>query len=85
MYYTNRFDEILKILQKKGNTSVHYLSKQLFVSEPTIRRDLTELEKQGKIKRTFGGAVYCEVLNIELPLSLRENTDIFPRTESVII
>ena len=81
MYYTNRFDVILKILQKKGNTSVHYLSKQLFVSEPTIRRDLTELEKQGKIKRTFGGAVYCEVLNIELPLSLRENTDISAKKE----
>ena len=36
---------------------VHELSARLSVSQETIRRDLSELADQGKISRTFGGAV----------------------------
>lgn len=72
MFYSKRQEEILEILKARGNASVHFLSKELFVSEPTIRRDLSELEKQGKVRRTFGGAVPCDILNLEVPLSLRE-------------
>ncbi len=74
MFYSKRHEDILNILKEKGSVSVHYLSKALFVSEPTVRRDLTELEAEGKIRRTFGGAVASELLNREVPLSMRENT-----------
>ena len=72
MYYSERKEQLIEIIRHEGNISVHKLSKLLFVSEPTIRRDLTVLEKEGKIKRTYGGAVYCELINVEVPLSLRE-------------
>ena len=50
MFYSERLEKILQILKEKNSASVHLLAKQLFVSEPTVRRDLAELEKQGKIK-----------------------------------
>lgn len=72
MFYTQRHEAILSLLQKQSPMSVHALAKALFVSEPTIRRDLQLLEQQGKIKRTFGGALPCETVNREIPLVLRE-------------
>lgn len=72
MFYSKRQEDIMRILKERGSATVHYLSKSLFVSEPTIRRDLNILENEGKLRRTFGGAVPTELLNREVPLSLRE-------------
>lgn len=63
---------ILNILEERTDASVHYLAEKLHISEPTIRRDLDFLEKSGKIRRTFGGAVLCHDNNKQVPLSLRE-------------
>lgn len=73
MSYLERRKEILKYLKNNGTASVHRLSKELYASEATIRRDLSKLEEEGKIKRTFGGAVLVNLLNKEIPLSLREH------------
>lgn len=75
MYYSERLEQIVEILKSKNNASVHYLAKKLFVSEPTIRRDLHVLESEGKIKRTYGGAVLSELLNVEVPYSCRSRED----------
>lgn len=75
MFYSSREDEILDLLEKRNSVSVHFLSKELAVSEPTVRRALSSLEKRGKIKRTFGGAVLAELENRETPLSFRESED----------
>ena len=50
MYFTERHDKIISILKERNGVSVHYLAEKLHVSEPTIRRDLTFLEKQERIK-----------------------------------
>lgn len=73
MFYNERYDAIAKILKENHTATVHFLAKELFVSEPTIRRDLKKMEQQGIIKRTFGGAVLSELLNKEIPLSMREH------------
>jgi len=51
-----RQNEIYEILTKDGYTSVAALSKRLFASESSIRRDLAALEDLGIVKRTHGGA-----------------------------
>lgn len=71
MTIQERQEEILQYLRQHGVVSVHRLSKQMYASEATIRRDLAALEKLGKIRRTFGGAVPAELLNLEVPLTLR--------------
>ncbi len=55
-----RFELILEILLKEKKISVGELSSRLGVSEVTIRKDLTELEKQGRLLRRYGGAIPAE-------------------------
>ena len=52
-----RGELILQELLRNGEVAVDGLAKQLNVSEATIRRDLTELERQGFLLRSHGGAV----------------------------
>lgn len=56
MYQKERLEQIIKILKKVHYTTVDYLVEQIRYSPATIRRDLTQLEKQGLIKRSHGGA-----------------------------
>ncbi len=70
--YVERHDQIIDILKQRTSASVHFLAKQLHISEPTIRRDLHTLALENKIKRTFGGAVINSDVNAEVPLVLRE-------------
>lgn len=51
---------ILNYLKEKKSASVEELAKLLFVSEATIRRDLTEMQKLGQIERSHGGALLME-------------------------
>ena len=49
--------KILTELEIFPEMKVHELASRLAVSQETIRRDLSELADEGKISRTFGGAV----------------------------
>jgi len=55
MYQSERMDEILRILKKHHYVTVDYLVKKIRYSPASIRRDLTSLEKQGLVKRSYGG------------------------------
>ncbi len=68
---SERQEKILQILKEKHRASVVFLSKTLFVSEMTVRRDLKALEVSGYIERYNGGAVYSED-EIRLPLYCRD-------------
>lgn len=57
MFAQERKEEILKILKAQGKVKTLELSETFSVSEPTIRRDIAELEKAGKLVRTHGGAL----------------------------
>ena len=58
MYQHERINEILKILKENHYVTVDYLVKQIRYSPASIRRDLTLLEKQGLVSRSYGGATY---------------------------
>ncbi len=60
MSYNERFSQILDYLKKNNSASVEELAEMLYVSVATVRRDLTELQKRGQIKRSHGGAVLME-------------------------
>ena len=66
-----RLREIVEILKKEDFASVSDISKLLYVSQPTVRRDLNILERQGVIRRNHGGAVLCEN-EISSPVSFRK-------------
>ena len=52
-----RHDQILAVIKEGRGASVKELTARLFVSEATVRRDLSEMERLGLIERTHGGAV----------------------------
>ena len=57
MFSEQRKTEILNLLNERGSVSVGELMETFSVSEATVRRDLTELESMGRLRRTHGGAV----------------------------
>lgn len=70
----DREKQILEILLKEKRVSVPELARALFISEPSIRRDLQSLEKQNLIKRVHGGAVLEEsaLSKNRIPFLIRE-------------
>ncbi len=73
----NRRELILETL--RGNNrfvTVQQLARDLYVSEATIRRDLTALENARLLRRTRGGAVLLEGSAGDDPLNFRENRNV---------
>ncbi len=57
LFAHERQGEILKILQQEGKIVVKELSTRFQVTEDCIRKDLTLLENQQLLQKTYGGAV----------------------------
>lgn len=57
MLKEERQQQILNRLYADGNIHVNDLAGAFQASKDTIRRDLTELEEQGILRRVYGGAV----------------------------
>lgn len=71
MLNLERKKQMMAMLEQSKSLTVKELAAALYVSEATVRRDLTELEREGLLKRSFGGAVLNERFPDQLPLSLR--------------
>src|SRR5687768_8825800 len=57
MLKLSRTKEIIQLLDTRGSVTVRELTELFDVTDVTIRRDLQELEEQGLLLRTHGGAV----------------------------
>jgi DeoR/GlpR family transcriptional regulator of sugar metabolism len=57
-----RRSKIKEILLQEGSVKVSDLVQRFDVSEETIRRDLNQLEREGLIKKNYGGGVLIEEL-----------------------
>ena len=60
MLQYERFERIIEILQEQASVRVTDLVPLLDASESTIRRDIVELDREGRLKKVFGGAVSIE-------------------------
>lgn len=65
--YEERRIKILDQLSRDEKVSVVQLADELNVSSETIRRDLDRLDKEGKLKKVYGGAVKFRTDSWELP------------------
>jgi DeoR/GlpR family transcriptional regulator of sugar metabolism len=66
MLPAQRLLSVLEDIRSNGVRSVNDLSRKYDVSEMTIRRDLKQLEEQGLITRTHGGAIPNRLVSEEL-------------------
>lgn len=57
MLTEERLQEIERIVKEKGSASIPELMERMGISESTARRDLTLLDKQGRLQKVRGGAM----------------------------
>ncbi len=62
MFAEERWQCILTALKTRDTVTAQELSRELGVSPVTVRKDLSELEEKGLLKRTHGGAVRIDLL-----------------------
>lgn len=55
-----RWSSIIHVVESRGAVTVMELSDLLKISESTIRRDLTALDRQGRLQKVHGGATAVE-------------------------
>jgi Transcriptional regulators of sugar metabolism len=71
-----RHQELLQLVEAKGQMSVDDLANHFGVSDDTIRRDLQNLERRKLLLRTHGGAVSTALLvHRETPFLIRANAN----------
>ncbi len=73
MLKIERHNVIEQEIRKAGYVLVPDMSELLGVSEETVRRDLKEMEKAGKLVRTHGGAYLMEKYDKGYPMELRKS------------
>ncbi len=72
MHLTHRQQKIIAVLQKNGHVTVEELSRILFFSPSTIRRELEILQQHELIHRTHGGAALRNSWSEGVPALIRE-------------
>lgn len=74
MSFYERKQTLIQLLKESQELSTSEIAKILYVSEPTVRRDLKKLEESGEIIRVHGGAK-------NQPLAADLNTPYFIRED----
>ena len=76
MPFYEREEKLLSLLSCDRLTTVDEICDKLYISKPTVRRDLEKLSKKGLIKRTHGGAYLTKPHNIKNePFRLKEQAE----------
>jgi DeoR/GlpR family transcriptional regulator of sugar metabolism len=71
MQAEERQQTILQLLDARGQVTIAELSTRFSVSEMTVRRDLAQLEGDGLLRRTHGGAARTASGSFEPPFAMR--------------
>lgn len=80
MQKEERFDYILDKLNKKKKVDYKSLSKEIGISEDTVRRDIEVLYKNGLLSKVSGGAV----IRTNNPLSFQDRSQHYSAAKDII-
>ena len=69
----DRKENVLKYIEEKQSATVKELAYTLCTSEASIRRDIELLERDGLVKKVYGGVILASRVNDIVPLSLRDS------------
>lgn len=75
MYGVERQQHLAQRVRRDGRIDVAAASEEFEVAPETIRRDLGALERQGILRRVYGGAVPVERLDFEPAVAQRDETN----------
>lgn len=76
MLVAERVQHILRLVNERGSMRVTELSQICRVTEETIRRDLDRLENEGRLLRSYGGAIRLQPQTSETSFELRETVHV---------
>ena len=76
MFLEERQEIIINLLNAEGKVRVKDLSARFKVTDDCIRKDLGALEKQGRLKRTYGGAVVIRENIHAIEISKHKTSDV---------
>lgn len=76
MLTEQRQEEIARLVSEKGSITVAELKELLNISESTIRRDITALDKDGRLTKVFGGAVALHTQIAKKELSMLQKQEL---------
>ncbi|MFI7480946.1 DeoR/GlpR family DNA-binding transcription regulator [Kocuria sp. M1R5S2] len=72
---TERRSGILRLLEATESVSVSELVDELGASEATVRRDLVQLDREGVLRRTHGGARRLSLRGVTTPFAGRTSVN----------
>ncbi len=75
MLQYERQKSILDYLKINKSATVKELAGAIYTSEASVRRDIAELEKDGHIKRVYGGVMLASYANEVVPVELRDSAN----------
>lgn len=76
MLTEKRHKIILEMLHEKNSITVAEIKERLGISESTIRRDLSALDRAGRLTKVFGGAVALDTASSALELSVSQKLQV---------
>jgi DeoR family transcriptional regulator of aga operon len=83
MLIDERRQHILQTIQKEGRALVGDLSRELRISQITIRKDLDYLQAKGLIQRARGGALRIELSALADPTLQEKQKQNFPEKQRI--
>lgn len=84
MIARQRQDQILQRVEERGTVTVTELAALFETSESTIRRDLSELDSQGRLVKVHGGATSLEDEHVLRDLTIDERADMHTPEKDLI-
>lgn len=76
MLSEQRHRMILKALEEKRSVTVTELTELLGISESTARRDITMLDREGKLVKVFGGAVLADNVYLSAEPTVAQKSEV---------
>lgn len=84
MFIEERHQEIAEIIRTNGKITVAEIVERYGISDESARRDLRILEQKGVCKRTHGGAIFLQQVNVFPPKDRDfENMPVFPNYREI--
>lgn len=84
MYTNPRYDTILEHLKRNKRATIRELCRLVYVSEATVRRDLSDMQNLGLLRRVHGGALYIENTE-EVSISVRKSVNAQDKEETAAL
>ena len=85
MLKNERFSKIINLLEEIGTVTTKEIGNYLNISEATVRRDINELERLGKLNKVYGGATTIDETSYYVEdIDLNNRYSLFPEEKNII-